>query len=168
MQKTVLFVTLGVLAVVIVALILLTAQLTPENTNPAYAVAVTFVEAAARGDDASAAPLLSAELSAYVAANCRDGSVSACIQGYTPAEWGGLVHAEFRRADTTGRDIQLVATYQEGVGFSGVCIYVRVEALDEASSDYRVTRWGGFIHCGDPLARFDPLVNDPAVPNRAP
>lgn len=168
MQKRVLIVSLVVIGLLIAGLVLLTAQLTPEQTHPAYAAAVSFMEAAGRGDDAAASALLGGELPAYVAANCPDGSVSACIRGYTPPEWGDLVHAEFRRADTSGRHIQLVATYQEGVGFSGVCIYFHVEPVDEAQSDYRVVAWSGFIHCGQPNAGLDMLMSDPSVPNRAP
>lgn len=159
---------LGILVLLMVGLILLTTQLTPEQTNPAYAAAVTFMEAAGRGDDAAASALLGGDLPAYVAANCPDGSVSACIQGYTPPEWGDLVHAEYRRADTSGQHIQLFATYEEGVGFSGVCIYMHVLPANDAGTDYRVVAWSGFIHCGQPNAGLDSLRSDPSVPNRAP
>lgn len=155
----------GVTIGALLLLIALTAILVPENVNPAYATAVGFVQAAATGEDAAAMAHLSDELRAYVAEQCPDGSVSACVQGYTPPEWGGLLSAVFRRAAPDGPawNVDVIATYAQGVGFSGVCAFVRVEPVDEA---WQVTRWAGFVHCGDPNSRN--MAANPDAPNSAP
>ena len=81
---------LGILAVLVLAVVvILTAALTPENTEPAFAAAITFTNAAASGDDETAFALLDETMQTYVLENCPDGSVSACVQGYTPPEWRG-------------------------------------------------------------------------------
>ncbi|MCS6835566.1 MAG: hypothetical protein NZ750_06065 [Anaerolineae bacterium] len=154
--------------------VLLTAVLVPQQLNLAYQVALDFVYHAARAEDGQASALLGDELRAYVAQNCRDGLVSACIDDYLPDEWGGFVSAVFRRAQPDGPhawDVQLIATYAEGQGFSGVCIYARAEK-DSASSgaqasDWRITRWSGWASCDDPNTRLGQLVG-PDAPNRAP
>jgi hypothetical protein len=149
-------------------LIALTAVLVPEHTHPAYAVAVEFMNAAGAGDNAAASALLSDGLRAYVAENCPQASVSACVDAYTPPEWGDLIRAVYRRSIPDGDrafDVLLVATYQEDVGFSGVCIYHRVE--ETAPDDWRVTAWAGFLHCEEPAAEITRLRRADAV-NRAP
>lgn len=160
----------GAAAVVAVAAILiLSLGLTPSSLHPAHAAAEAFMNAAGAGEDAAATALLSDALRAYVAEACAGGSVSACIDAYTPPEWGGLIKAVYRRsipsADSRAFDVLLVATYEEGVGFSGVCIYHRVEEI--APQDWRITAWSGFLHCGDPAADLAQLRLPDAV-NHAP
>lgn len=171
-----LIVVLGVGFVVIVAgLIAISAVLVPDDTNPAFAVAVEFSRAALRGPDfeqAARAPL-SPELSAFVEANCPDGQVTACVADYIPDEWGGLVDVVYRRSipQDSGRswDIQTIATFERGQGFSGVCIYVRAENPTPAVADgWRITRWAGWVSCDEPLAGLDQLRTHPDAPHRAP
>lgn len=152
---------------VVVGMIYLTTQITPENTNPAYQAAVNFMNAAGTGDETTAYDLLSPEMQEYVDVNCPDGSVSACIAAYTPDAWGELVRdgaAVFRRAQRDGDawDVQIVATYEEGQGFAGVCIYHRVEQVDDA---WRVAGWSGFITCDARNSGLDGL-RQPDAPNR--
>lgn len=157
-----------VLAVVasIAVIVVVTLALTPQETNPAFGVATTFVNAAATGDDTTAFPLLSDDLQAYVQANCPNGSVSACIQAYIPPEWGKLVSAVFRRAAPDGKawDVDLIATYEQDKGVSGVCMFNRVE--QDAAGAWRVYSWAGFLWCGD--ARSRNMATNPDTPNRAP
>lgn len=164
-RKTLLLIGLAAL-VGLALVIVLTAALTPENTNPAFAAAVTFVNAAVSGDDAAAMALLTPQMQVWVGANCPAASVSACAQAYTPPEWGGLLKAVFRRATPDGPawDVDIIATYAEGTGFSGVCIYTRVEP--DAAGSYKVAGWAGFVHCGDPASRS--MASNPDAPNRAP
>ena len=141
--------------------------LSPQSTNPAIEVATTFANAAASGDDATAFPLLDDTLQTYVRENCPEGSVSACIQSYIPQEWGGLIKAVFRRAAPDGArawNVDLIATYEKDKGFSGVCMYQRVEQL--ADGQWKVTGWAGFLWCGDPASRN--MATNPDTPNRAP
>lgn len=151
----------GALALVV----LITAALTPSQLNPAFAAAVAFAEAAERGDDDAANRLMSPELAAWAAANCPDGRVSTCVQAYTPDEWGDLISAVFRRATPDGEawDVDLIATYQHEQGFSGVCIYLRMEPENDA---WQVAGYAGFAWCGDPATRT--MASNPAAPNRAP
>jgi hypothetical protein len=152
----------------IVGLLLLTLVLTPE-VNPAFDVAINFVNAAAKGEDTIALPLLSQELQAYVAATCPEGKVSACIQAYTPPAWGKMLSAVFRRAIPDGDnawDVLLVSTYADGQGFSGVCIYNRVERLADAT--WQVTKWSGFVSCDESSAGLSDLRDNPDAPNQAP
>ncbi|HYO87004.1 MAG TPA: hypothetical protein VER79_00030 [Candidatus Limnocylindrales bacterium] len=151
----------GSVAIVIV----ITAALTPGQINPAFAAAVEFVEAAERDDDAAATVLMTPELAAYIAQNCPDGSVSACVQSYTPPEWGDLISAVFRRAAPEGPnwDVDLIATYQYGQGFSGVCIFTRMVPDGEG---WKVAEYAGFVACGDPATRN--MATNPGAPNRAP
>ncbi|MDX1991128.1 MAG: hypothetical protein SF029_01980 [bacterium] len=157
----------GLTVLVIAGLLVLSAVLTPGSVNPAYAAAERFMSAAGAGNDAQASALLGNDLQAYVAENCPGGSVSACIDAYTPPEWGGLIAAVYRRSIPVGRayDVLLFATYEEGVGFSGVCIYHRVEEV--AEDDWRVTAWSGFLHCEEEEADLQELRQPDAV-NRAP
>jgi hypothetical protein len=156
-----------ILTVAVVAILLLTESFTPENTDPAYAAAVGFVNAAGTGDDSTALSLLSPDLQAYVAEQCPDASVAACVRAYTPEEWGAFLNAVFRRAAPDGpnaRDVELIATYEQDKGFSGVCIYNRVE--QDAAGAWKVTGWAGFIHCGEAAARD--MATNPDTPNRVP
>ncbi len=169
MKRSSLFLVIGllILTTVIVVIFALTAAFTPENTHPAYAAAVSFVNAAGSGDDDMALSLLTPELQAFVAANCPSGSVATCVQGYTPAEWGAFRNAVFRRATPDGDtayDVDLIATYEEDKGFSGVCIYNRVE--QNAAGDWQVAAWAGFIHCGEEASRN--MASNADAPNRVP
>lgn len=164
-SRQIVLIVVGILlAVIVVAGVSL--LLTPQETNPAFEAAVNFMNAAGKGDDAAALPLLSDELQAYVAQNCPDGSVSACVQGYIPPEWGDLIKAVFRRAAPDGDDwdIDLIATYERDTGASGVCAYTRM-AQDEAGT-WRVYQWAGFLWCGDGRSRN--MATNPETPNRAP
>ena len=150
----------------VVALVLVTLALTPQATNPAFDVAVQFANAAGKGNDASALPLLSDDLRDWVQENCVGGRPSACVQGYIPPEWGKLVSAVFRRAAPNGPnwDIDVIATYEANAGASGVCSYFRV--AEGADGQWHVTRWAGFLWCGD--ARSRQMATNPDTPNRAP
>lgn len=150
----------------VVALVLITLLLTPQAANPAFDAAVRFATAAGKGDDAGALPLLSDGLSDWVQENCEGGRPSACIQGYIPPEWGALVSAVFRRAAPDGPnwDVDVIATYEQGSGASGVCSYFRVEQADD--KQWRITRWAGFVWCGDGRSRH--MATNADTPNRAP
>lgn len=157
--------------VVITAIVILSLALTPEKLDPAFDVAVRFMNAAGRGDDAAAYPLLTDEMQAWVDDNCPDGGVSACVLNYTPPEWGRLLHdsaAVYRRSIPDGAsawDVQLIAVYEEGEGFAGVCIYHRMEEV--APDDWRVAAWAGFISCDEANSGLSGL-RQPDAPNRAP
>lgn len=154
------------LAAALVVIVIATAALIPQQTHPAFDAAVSFANAAARGDEATAAALVSDELRAYAAENCPDESVSACVLRIIPAEWGGFVSAVFRRAAPDGEawDVDLIATYERAAGGSGVCIYTRVEPAGDGS--WQITRWAGWAWCGDPATRS--MATNPDAPNRAP
>lgn len=154
------------IGIVLAAVVLITLALTPEGTNPVSAAAVTFANAAGKGDEATAFALLSPELAAYTRASCPDGRVTACIDGYIPDAWGDLVSALYRRAAPVGAewDIDLIATYARDIGASGVCTTLHM-AQDEAGA-WRVTRWAGWVWCGDPASRD--MEANPDAPNRAP
>jgi hypothetical protein len=155
-------------AVFVVIVVVVTALLTPASV-PAYDAAVSFVQAAGRGDDNAASALLTPELRAWVAQNCRDGSVAACVDDYTPPEWGGMLSAVFRRAQPDGPqafNIQIIATYEDNQGFSGVCIYTRTER--QPDDRWLVARWSGWFSCDEPLSGLDDLIDNPSVPHRAP
>ncbi|MBE2268178.1 MAG: hypothetical protein IAE80_08080 [Anaerolinea sp.] len=156
----------GIILASLIVVIVVTAALTPDSTHPAFAAAIGFMDAAGRGDDAAASAYLSADMQAYVAANCPNGSASACVDQFTPPEWGNLIKAVFRRATPDGQNwnVDLIATYEFGTGFSGVCIYHRMEQDD--SGAWQVAGWAGFIHCGDPASRE--MATNPDTPNRAP
>ena len=171
MQTRLTWLIIAASIVIITALIVVSLALTPEKLKPAFNVAVQFMNAAGLGDDATAYQLLSTEMQAYVDANCPDGSVSACIQSYTPPEWGHLLHDEaavYRRSVPAGDNawhVQLLASYEEGEGFAGVCIYLRME--ESAPDDWRVSGWAGFISCDAPNSGINGL-RQPDAPNRAP
>jgi len=165
MTRTQMIVLLTVTVTVIVGIIGLTVVLTPENTNPAYDVATQFMNAAGLGDDETAFPLLSPEMQTYVTANCPENSVSTCISDYTPDEWGTLIRdgaAVYRRsiADGLAWDVLLVAVYEEGQGFAGVCIYHRMEEI--AEDDWRVAGWSGFVSCDESNAGLQSLRRENA------
>ena len=164
-RRPVVWISVGglLLAAVIIAATLL---LTPQEANPAFAAATDFMAAAGAGDDTVAFALLDTTMQAYVQANCPDGSAAACIAAYIPAEWGAFQSVVFRRAAPDGAawDVNLIATYAEGIGFSGVCIYQRM-ARDDAGA-WRVAGWAGFISCGDSRSRE--MATNPDTPNRAP
>jgi hypothetical protein len=61
-------------------------------------------------------------------------------------------------------DVDLIATYAEGRGFSGVCIYQRME--QDAEGAWRVAGYAGFISCGDAESRN--MATNSGTPNRAP
>ena len=164
-SKRILWIVLAVVLMIAV-IVVITAALTPQDTNPAFAAAVTFLNAAANGDDATAFPILNDELQAYVTTNCPDGSVSACVESYIPPEWGEFQSAVYRRATPDGDawNVDLIGTYQHGVGGSGVCVYQRME--QDESGSWRVAQWAGFISCGDAASRN--MASNPDTPNRAP
>ena len=171
MSRTKRVVVLGFVVAVIAVLIGFTAYLTPQETNPAYDAAVTFADAAGKGDEATAYDLLSPQLKDYVRANCPEGRVSACVDGYTPPAWGAMQSVVFRRAAPdmqegrpTAYDVDLISTYAEGIGFSGVCIYTRMEQDD--SGTWRVAAYAGWVSCGDAESRT--MAVNPDAPNRVP
>jgi hypothetical protein len=155
-----------VILLLIVGILLATLALTPSETNPAYAAAQAFVDAAARGDDSAANGYLSDDLQAYVAANCPDGSVSACVAAYIPPEWGAYQSIVFRRAtpDGAGWHVDLIGTWAEERGFSGVCVYANMQ--QDGDGAWKVQRWAGFAWCGDPATRN--MATNTDAPNRVP
>jgi hypothetical protein len=155
----------GLVILSVIAIVIITLALTPQE-NPAFAAATTFMNAAGRGDDATAGNLLSAEMQNYVQANCPNSSVSACIMGYIPAEWGALHSAVFRRAAPDGPNwnVELIATYEHDKGASGVCSQYQMQ--QDESGQWRVYGWAGFLWCGDP--RSPNMATNPDTPNRAP
>lgn len=151
--------------------VLITALLIPEQTNRAFATAVNFVNAAGNGEDDAALALTGEVLGRYVANQCPQGSIAACIDAYIPDEWGDFLNAIFRRAQPDGPnawDVQVLATYAEDQGFSGVCIYTRVERDPQATEEtWAVTRWSGWVSCDLPEAGLSTLRSRSA-PNAAP
>jgi hypothetical protein len=156
----------AVVVITVAAVVVVTLALTPEEINPAGAAAASFMNAAGSGDDVTALALLSDDMQAYVAANCPDGSVSACINGYIPPEWGGLIKAVFRRAAPDGANwnVDLIATYEKDTGVSGVCSYYRME--QDVAGEWRIYGWAGFLWCGDGRSRN--MATNPDTPNRVP
>ncbi len=164
MAKNKLILGVGALIVAVVILIVATMFL---GTDPAHAAAVNFVNAAATGDDDTAIPYMSATLREAVAETCPDGIPSTCIESYADDSWGGFMSAVFRRAIPDGNDawdVQLIATYEDGQGFSGICIYNRVEQID---GTWQVMRWSGFVSCDLATAGLQELA-DESAPNRLP
>jgi hypothetical protein len=159
------WILLGLFVAVVAVIIAVSLNSDPRN-EPAINAALTFVEAAARGDDATANALMSADLRAYVAANCPNGSVSACVDTYTPPEWGAFLSAVFRRGVPMGAewDVDIIATWELDRGFSGVCIYTRMARNEQGV--WEVVRYAGFAWCGDPNTRD--MERNPAAPNQAP
>lgn len=164
-SKRLLWIALAVV-LALALIVVVTAALTPEDLNPAFATAVEFTRAAASGDDAAAHSLLDDELLAHVTENCPEGSASACVSGYIPSEWGDFLNVVYRRAAPDGAawNVDLIATYERGEGGSGVCIYNRVE--QNSTGEWRVTRWAGFVSCGDATSRN--MATNADAPNRVP
>jgi len=159
--------------VTLFGLIALSLFLVPQDTNPAFAQAVAFTRVVLRGEEDAAVAYLSPELAAYGVANCPDGRVTACIDGYIPDEWGGLVDVVYRRSvpQDSGRawDIQTIATFERGQGFSGVCIYLRAENPTPSQADgWVITRWAGWVSCDVGNKGLDDLRTNPDAPNHAP
>lgn len=163
--RTVIILGLVALAAAIAVIALISTQLTPEATNPAFTAAVDFVNAAGTGDDATALALLDDTMQAYVAANCPNGSPSGCVQSYADPAWGKLVTAVFRRAapDGVNWDVEVIAHHETGVGGSGICSMIHVVPNGET---WQVAGWAGFIHCGSAESRD--MATNPNTPNRAP
>jgi hypothetical protein len=156
----------GVAGIVVVAGIVLVTQLTAPQESPAFAVATTFVNAAENGDETTAFLLLSPTLQRYAQVQCPNGRASDCIQSYSPPEWGKLVSAVFRRSAPDGNawDVEVIATYEQDTGVSGVCSALHV--AQNAEGEWQIERWAGFIWCGDPASRN--MAGNPDAPNRAP
>lgn len=155
-----------IIIAVIAGLVLVAVAVTPPQTNPAFGVAAAFANAAGHGDDATALPLLSAELAQAVSEKCPDGKPSGCVMGYPPSEWGALENAVFRRAvpDGAAWDVEVISTYEKDRGASGVCSYFHVSKAADGS--WKIDRWAGFIWCGDPRSRD--MATNPDTPNRMP
>lgn len=155
------------LLIAIIGIIGLTALLTPQET-PAFDAATQFLNAAGKGDEETAFALLSPQMQGYVQENCPDGRVTGCVGSYIPVEWGGFLSAVFRRSRPIGAawDVLLIATYEEGQGFSGVCVYQRME--QDPAGVWKVFGWSGFISCDEPNAGLQDLAESPDAPHRAP
>lgn len=173
--RTILIIVSLITLLAAAALVVLTATL---GLAPEYAIAQDFLniagESTADDADARAIALLSEEMQQYVTQNCPNGSVSECIDAYTPPEWGKLLKAVYRRSIPDGEnawDVLVIATYELGQGFSGVCMYQRVERLADPAGDayngWRVAGWSGFISCDESDAGLSTLKEADA-PNRAP
>jgi hypothetical protein len=165
MRVTPLTLVIGII-VIVAGIVIVTATLIPQQ-NPAYDIGIQFVNAASKGDDATALAALSPELQAYVGTNCPGGSVSACIQAYAPPEWGPFMSAVYRRSTPEGADIlhvQYISTYEKDKGASGVCIYTRMERVGET---WQVAGWSGWIWCGDSRSGLNQLMQ-PDAANHAP
>ncbi|MCK6578899.1 MAG: hypothetical protein L6Q98_12410 [Anaerolineae bacterium] len=165
MNSRTLVILAAALIIVVVIIVAATLLFTPGQTEPAFQAAVAFVEAAARGDDAAALALVSPAIRDAAAAGCPEGSLSACVDAYTPPEWGDLKSVVFRRATPDGEswDVDLISYYAANRGASGVCIYARMEPVD---GSWQVTRYAGFIHCADPAWRD--ISSNPDAPNSEP
>jgi hypothetical protein len=153
--------------VIVAGVVLVTATLIPQQANPAFDIGIHFVNAASKGDETAALAALSPELKTYVAANCPEGHVSACVASYAPPEWGNFQSAVYRRSQPEGPDIwhvQYVSTYEKDKGGSGVCIYTRLERSGET---WKVTRWSGWVWCGDEHSGLSELMQPDAI-NHAP
>lgn len=167
-QRRLLWLGGGLLLVTIIVIIALTAVFVPQDSHPAFDVAVEFVRSAGKGEEEQAMSLLSSQVQAHVSANCPDGRVSACVDAYSPPIWGDFLNAVYRRAQPQGQNLWHVltlATYAEDQGFSGVCVYTRVEKTTDET--WLVTRWSGWISCDLPNAGLSSLMSDSAE-NRVP
>jgi hypothetical protein len=161
-----LWIGLVVILLTVGLVVIVTAALIPQEMHPAYAAAVTFAEAVGAGNDETAFNLLSPAMRQYVTANCPGAAVSGCMAQYTPSEWGSFKGVVFRRGAASGEtmNVELIATYENGKGGSGVCIYQRM-AADE-SGQWRVFGWAGYVPCSDPNSRN--MATNPDAPNRVP
>ncbi len=156
-----------VLIVVVIGGFTLAGRLLDPRNTPQYAVALEFIEAVHRGDDAAAIQRITPELQTWVATNCPGGSISICLLGfYIPDDWGNLLSVVFRRSEPVGSawNVDMIATYEHGLGFSGVCIYTLTS--QQPDGRWLVSSWAGFISCGD--ARSRDMASNPDTPNRAP
>ena len=168
MQVRTLVLTLVVVIIVAIAgiaAVLVASRLTPQGSNPAFATAVDFVNAAGKGNDQVATALLSNGMKTYVASHCPSAKPSGCLRSYIPAEWGELQDAIYRRSIPDGQawNVEIIANYGQGKGASGVCSLIRIEP---SAGDWHVAGWAGFVHCGDPASRD--MATSPSTPNRAP
>lgn len=166
MRKNLPLIIVGIIAAIII-IVVVTAALIPAQTNPAFAAAIDWANAAATGDEATAVAHEGEALRAWAQANCPDGAVSACVQALFPAEWGDFISMVYRRATPDGDrawDIDLIGTFRAGQGGSGICLYTRVEQGED--DIWRVEAYAGWIWCGDPASRN--MANNPDAPNRAP
>jgi len=123
MQKRVV-VLLGIVVFVgSFGIVVLTGVFTPES-NPAFDTAVRFAQAVGRRDDQTALSLLSEDMQEYVRDNCPSERMSACVKGYIPDDWGRFLSVVYRRSRLVGKawDVLLIASYEKGQGFSGVCM----------------------------------------------
>ncbi|GIK29843.1 MAG: hypothetical protein BroJett007_29810 [Chloroflexota bacterium] len=160
-----------VLVAAVLVIVVLTTVLVPEELNPAFDVALAFTDAVLEArDDAAARALIGPELAAWVDAHCADG-LSACVFDYFPDSWGSPVDTVYRRSIPDGSDawdIQLITTFDAKLsqGFSGVCIYQRAEKAGDGT--WQITRWSGWVSCGDSDAGLEQLRSAQDAPNRAP
>lgn len=159
---------LVITVVVIVAILVAALVLVPTQTSAANQTALDFVNAAVQGDDAEALANVSEAIRAFAADNCPNGSISACVDAYTPDDWGAMKTVVYRRSAPVGNewDVDLIAHYESGTGASGVCIYARVAPLDDTGENWQVTRYAGFVHCGDSASRD--MASNPDAPNSVP
>ncbi|MCU0511640.1 MAG: hypothetical protein MUE40_03625 [Anaerolineae bacterium] len=158
--RTVIVGLVAVSALIIAA----TAIFVPGSTHPAYEAATAFVNAAGRGDEAAALAQASPALRAAIAADCPGGRVSDCVAAYADPDWGRFLNGVYRRAQPDGLDawdVQIIATYQFGVGFSGICIYNRVERQPDDS--WQVVAWSGWVSCSRPDTGLSALMQPAAV-----
>ncbi|MBW4439180.1 MAG: hypothetical protein KME04_18720 [Pleurocapsa minor GSE-CHR-MK-17-07R] len=165
MQKRLIFIGAGIVLALLVVVVT-TALLTPESTNPAADNAVLFVQDVLTGNDAEALSLLAPAPAAWVAENCPGGVPSGCIAPTIPDDWGRFERAVFRRGALVGSawNMDIIGFYEAGVGSTGVCAHTRME--QDASGAWLVAEYAGFIHCGDPASRL--MATNPDTPNRVP
>lgn len=161
-------ITLLITLVAIVVILAAALVLVPGQTSPAFQTALDFINAAVQGDNVRALANVSEPIRVYAAENCPDGSISACVDAYTPEDWGAMKTVVYRRSAPVGNewDVDLIAHYESGTGASGVCIYARVAPLDDTGERWQVTRYAGFVHCGDPASRD--MASNPDAPNSVP
>jgi hypothetical protein len=164
-RRQIIWIALAIILSVAVVVVV-TLQFTPQEANPAFAAATTFMNAAFQGDDHTAFALLSQLMQQYVNDHCPNSSVSACVKSFTPPEYGEADSAIYRRAAPDGGawDVELIAVYPHDKGASGVCIYERME--QSPAGDWQVAGWAGFLWCGDGRSRD--MATNPDTPNRAP
>ncbi len=153
----------AVLVVILLVILLVSASSNPDSFPP-YAAALAFSRAVGVGDNAAASAELSPAAVQWAGVNCPEG-IAVCLGRLADPAWGDLISVVFRRAAPDGAnayDVELIATYEQGVGFSGICIYNRVEK--QTDDTWKVAGWAGWIHCADPLSRD--MERNPEAPNR--